>query len=270
MLDNGWCKAEISRLETILPVLGVYYASFLRPPKPREQHQDCSDEFCTLSVVNESTYEPQHRDGCNSLECKSIPSPIEKVNEILRSGGISLIKLSRPKATKDTGQTLNFELDVVNAKSEKMPKYIAISHVWTDGLGDTTGNSLPACQLDRLEGFITELLLKEDSEDYEFTSFGKAATSVKEYWNHLKGAPCYFWMDTMCIPRGTEEETRKLRQDAIKRMAETYEGAYRVLVIDKELLNLDLTSRDEEIIMRVTCSGWMRRMWTLQGMIHVL
>jgi hypothetical protein len=48
-------------------------------------------------------------------------------------------------------------------------------------------------------------------------------------------------------------------------MADVYRDASKVLVLDGELLKASVHSPDEELIMRVTCSRWMRRLWTLDG-----
>jgi hypothetical protein len=268
MLRMGCCRAEISRLETILPVLGVYYATFLRKENPKKVHQHCSNEHCTREIIDEKLYKAKHTHTDLRPDCNLVRSPVDKVMKILSDGGIPLIKLSRPKTPKGAGKIADLVLDVVDARNEKKPRYVAISHVWADGLGDTIGNSLPACQLDRLESFVTNLLLKHEKQAWEYTSLGKVSALVKESWNHAIGAPCLLWIDTLCVPRGETEEMKNLRNVAINRMVDTYKEAFRVLVLDAELLEIESSRRDEEIIMRVTCSGWMRRMWTLQGVFN--
>ena len=54
--------------------------------------------------------------------------------------------------------------------------YVALSHIWADGLGNPFKNSLPLCQLNRLQN------------------------AVKNLQNHsepnIRG--CSFWVDTLC------------------------------------------------------------------------
>ncbi|MDI1486488.1 MAG: hypothetical protein OHK93_005718 [Ramalina farinacea] len=46
-------------------------------------------------------------------------------------------------------------------------------------------------------------------------------------------------------------------------MAETYAQASNVLVLDAELQQVSLDLSAEELLLRVSCCGWMRRVWTL-------
>jgi hypothetical protein len=47
-------------------------------------------------------------------------------------------------------------------------------------------------------------------------------------------------------------------------MRKTYENAAKVLVLDSELEAASAKAHAEEVLIRITCSGWMRRLWTLQ------
>jgi hypothetical protein len=83
--------------------------------------------------------------------------------------------------------------------------YVAISHVWSDRLGNLRENALPACQLQRLQSEVNAL-----------------------YPSCRANVP--FWIDTICVPR--EMTTRTL---AIKRMRHVYSMADKVLVLDPSL-----------------------------------
>lgn len=39
---------------------------------------------------------------------------------------------------------------------------------------------------------------------------------------------------------------------------------YRVMVLDSELLEINHTTKQESMLRILFCSGWMRRLWTLQ------
>src|SRR5205814_1927736 len=81
--------------------------------------------------------------------------------------------------------------------------YIAISHVWADGLGNCRSNSLPSCQAKLLHQRV------------------RAASPVP-----LKdGERMCFWIDTPCVPLRPNNE----RKSAIKQMRQVYAGASRVL-----------------------------------------
>jgi len=47
-------------------------------------------------------------------------------------------------------------------------------------------------------------------------------------------------------------------------MRRTYESARKVLVLDSELEVASIDTSPEELLMRISCCGWMRRLWTLQ------
>lgn len=116
--------------------------------------------------------------------------------------------------------------------------YVAISHVWSDGMGNPRQNALPLCQLQKLQKLVNGLYEPE---------------------NH----PVPFWIDTICVPLSND-----MRNMAIQLMARTYEGAGKVLVLDSSLTDPGVHSAPEELLMRIRCSSWMQRLWTLQeGML---
>lgn len=67
-------------------------------------------------------------------------------------------------------------------------------------------------------------------------------------------------MDTLCIPL----KPQSLRSQAIKLMRRTYKEAISVLVLDVELRHTNRFCSNEEKLMRVYCSSWLRRLWTFQ------
>jgi hypothetical protein len=71
------------------------------------------------------------------------------------------------------------------------------------------------------------------------------------------------WMDTLCIPVASDLEA--YRKKAITRMGEIYKTATAVLVLDRELREVDpRTTSVLEQCLWLIFSGWMRRLWTLQ------
>lgn len=112
-------------------------------------------------------------------------------------------------------------------------KCVAISHVWSDGLGNAMHNSLPAYQLQRLWELINSV-----APDFEKSSL--------------------LWIDTLCAPLFWE-----LRKIAFIQFSGVHEKASRVLVLDSDLLTVSATeSRLEEKLMRICGYGWIQRLWT--------
>ena len=73
----------------------------------------------------------------------------------------------------------------------------------------------------------------------------------------------YLWMDTLCIP--VHPSAERHRKKAIRLLGKTFHEAAAVLVVDRELDYVEsTTSSFLELGMRILCSGWMKRLWTLQ------
>ena len=98
--------------------------------------------------------------------------------------------------------------------------YIAIFHVWSDGLGKARANTLPQCQLRRLQDHIDDL--------YE------------------SSGPIPFWIDTICVPL-----ERQARKTAIYRMGQTYAGSDNVLVIDSWLAQTGLDGPEAVDLLKI-------------------
>ncbi|KAJ9604147.1 hypothetical protein H2200_011670 [Cladophialophora chaetospira] len=245
MLDAGWCPNEYERLAGTMAVPSVYYASSLQRSGRGNNHSRCSTERCIANNVDEEKYTTSHAtEGCR---CEHLePSP-EKLKAILEDGGHPLIQIS----IRET--PLECDIDVVDSRA--VSKYVALSHVWSDGLGNTIRNSLPKCQLIRLRTVV----------EASYGHYGEPAnSSFDKGMSWMKQMACKFstpvpiWIDTLCVPL-----ERKLRKLAISRLRQTYLEANRVLVLDAELQRSPFNSL-AEALMRLNCSGWLRRLWTLQ------
>jgi hypothetical protein len=79
--------------------------------------------------------------------------------------------------------------------------------------------------------------------------------------------PAYrLWIDTLCCP---VELSGKLI--SLERIADVYRNATHVLVLDSSLTSFTTTDKHPaELMLRIfATSAWMRRLWTLQGMLPV-
>ncbi|KAI1101613.1 hypothetical protein F4804DRAFT_315402 [Jackrogersella minutella] len=221
--QDGWCPYLIQALKLYLSPLEMYYASLMSQPSNEIQHNCCTSDECVALDVDAATYKQRHL--YKNCKCELVSVDTDEVEKILRGGGIPIIETWMDSE----GQ---IELRVVDSTKRRI--YVAISHVWSDGLGNPNSNAIPRCQL-----------LKVQS----------TATAICEDLNG--NVP--FWMDTLAVP--LERETRKM---AISRMKETYARAHKVLVLSNDF---DMWIKDLsplEFFMRIFCSAWMRRLWTLQ------
>ncbi|KAL8961202.1 MAG: hypothetical protein Q9193_002204, partial [Seirophora villosa] len=126
--------------------------------------------------------------------------------------------------------------------------YVALSHVWADGLGNPKATALPRCQLSRLKWLV-------DNLDFNYLPWTAASELLKNASEML------LWCDTLCCPV-QDKEAKKM---ALQQMYRTYESASVVLVLDRGLTSHreGRTSVIQECL-RVATSRWMTRLWTLQ------
>lgn len=107
-------------------------------------------------------------------------------------------------------------------------------------------NAIPICQLRRIRDSISKL-------DEKFGLCLRTGTKNS----------CVFWLDTLCIP--VARNLNAYRKKAIGLMGRTYHEATAVLVLDRELKEVDTrTTSFLEQSLWLVFSGWMRRLWTLQ------
>ncbi|KAF3914814.1 hypothetical protein ABW20_dc0103032 [Dactylellina cionopaga] len=169
-------------------------------------------------------------------------SSLGDVRAILDTGAIpaAIVKGDTTKA----GEKIWLE-----AVSFESCRPVALSHVWSDGLGNVHANSIPECQVRRLQGLVENLYVENPGR-----------SSIKSFFKMKQQVPIGLWLDTLCIP--LEKDYRKL---AIKRMVDTYAKSDRVLMIDAELTRIPMDQIPKrELLVRIAGSNWMRRMWTLQ------
>ena len=219
----GSCPSLVSRLGQRLQVTSMYYASLLSPPSITVNHKRCTENSCVVESLDTSTYLTAHlQSGCS---CEHIHVNFVDLFVPILSEMIPLISI------EDHGNGLHLKVIPFVDKAET--PYVAISHVWSDGLGNPRENSLPECQLRALQQRVVEANSKGQG---------------------------YFWMDTLCVPR-QPPEARKM---AIGQMGDIYQQAETVLVLDAELAGSTKECDVEEILMRITRSRWLTRLWTFQ------
>ena len=225
MAGAGWCPKQI--LKTHGAMLETkYFYSQLSPPDPRVSHTSCTQFQCLAYQVNEVEYQYTHiDDGC---QCGFLKPDPRKLLNFLQKGSIPLIK---PTLSTDT---LGNDVCIVEGLPDT--RYVAISHVWCDGLGNPHANAMSRCQLLEISGLVQDLYPSG-------------------------GSPVLFWIDTLCCPVGPIEA----RTLAISKMRYTYSRADQVLVLDRRLRRLNcLTTSILELSIMIDSSPWTSRLWTWQ------
>ncbi|RPD56094.1 hypothetical protein L226DRAFT_509878, partial [Lentinus tigrinus ALCF2SS1-7] len=186
-----------------------------KPPARRhpDEHATCTEEACTVHNVDPTTYATKHINPACS--CPFISPTFSDVEVMLSVDDIPV---------------MTYDGNHLSTRRALEGPYVAISHIWADGLGSTTEQGLPTCQVERIAAFARQLL--------------------------PDGA---FWIDGLCVP-----EVKYLRKAAIRLMAKTYREAEKVIVLDAGICaQCSMSHTPAENILRVKTSVWMQRVWTM-------
>ncbi|KAJ7213147.1 hypothetical protein GGX14DRAFT_342338, partial [Mycena pura] len=234
LLERGWCPLDVRRLLTDSAVDGQYYLFMKDCPDDKQRHRGCDESACCATTINEATYVVRHVSGCEP-ECSHDGVSDDRVSQIIVNNGIPVVSWKQDAGEGCSGFT-------VQDASASGATYLAISHVWADGLGNPVRNSLPVCQLKRIQACVNAAFPEDDSQ------------------------PVCFWMDTLCIP--VADKYHDVRKKAIGSMRQVYRNAGGVLVFDAKLQKLSRSSTNDEKAVGVYMSNWIHRLWTFQeGML---
>lgn len=228
MTNDGWCPSLTSHLRQRFEISAMIFLSNLEKPDSLN-HRTCTEERCNFEKVDEKRYHRKHAPQCNSGNCPDVLAEARQMHSILQDDHFPIINA-----------TLNGSQASINLSSSGRTKnYVAISHVWSDGLGNPKQNAIPVCQLKALHQMVSNLPIPTPA-----------------------GSPAPFWLDTICCP--VEENDDQIA--AIGLMRDTYEKASVVLVLDSSTLSMNMRDMngDVEICMRILRSRWTTRLWTLQ------
>jgi hypothetical protein len=228
MMRHGWCPSDIARAEAKFQSLqAIHVLRMMDNSLPKRDHSRCTDAACNIYQINLDYKVGHQQSDCSCEELVVNPQDLEEI--LHKEERIPLLRL--------TGDLHNLKADLV--ESDINTPYIAISHVWADGLGNPRANSLHRCKLIRLRELVSTV--------------GNPSTSTSE-------TPL-IWLDTLCCPAKDGEG----KQKAIEKIRLVYQRARHVLVLDAGLLSYSSATQSlPEKIARIFTSGWVRRLWTLQ------
>ena len=193
------------------------------------QHEACNVHNCQLR----QSKPPRHLD--KSCQCAYISVDEAQLTHLLERGDLPLIRIQH--------ETYSDKVSVEVIASSPSSSYVALSHVWTDGLGNPEATALPRCQLLRLKSLIDKLNTSTTLRDQD------------------SGPEILLWCDTLCCPVVSENAKRI----ALSQMYRTYDKASVVLVLEEALGKHRVNAMDLcEASLQVVLSRWMTRLWTLQ------
>jgi hypothetical protein len=165
-------------------------------------HSACTKTLCKVEKVENDSYDTKHVPGCE--KCDWVDADAEQSVRILKDGR-SYPQIDPYGPLKPSG-ALYFQA----YESEIKTPYVAIVHVWSDGLGNPHKNSIPHCQFLQLSRHVASI--PPEPSQQKLSSF---------------------WLDTICCPVKDDSEPQNT---AIAKMKDTYEKASAVLVLDASLL----------------------------------
>ncbi|KAF2996247.1 hypothetical protein E8E13_003781 [Curvularia kusanoi] len=173
---------------------------------------------------------------CVSPCSKMLGPPMDEVVDVIMNEKIPLLRFK-----ENTENGLVLEVTEFTRDTE----YATISHVWSDGYGNSQSNELYRCQIDYLYRLLRE--------------------AQKHRTRNRRGPKrqIAFWMDTLIVP--VEKRYKEARKFAIHQIYEVFDKAQYTIVIDNGLNRMEWDHKDyTSTAMKILASGWMRRLWTLQ------
>ncbi|KAK1811421.1 hypothetical protein LTR12_014231 [Friedmanniomyces endolithicus] len=230
MQIEGWCPYTIWKLYAVCEVDELVYGYCLGTVRTQHDHSHCSIAECVANSakVNESTL-VHVKDVCHG-DCDTVCAPLMNIVRIIKEGGVPVLQIGISE-----GDRLGLS---ARRLQDEGTAYIAISHIWADGLGSSSTNTIRQCQLRRLADRLAAIREREQC------------------------GPLCIWVDTLCVPVGPT--LQRQRDSQIQKMHEIYQKAYAVLVLDADTLTVEESDPFELIGMRLYMSAWASRLWTYQ------
>jgi hypothetical protein len=255
---QGWCPIRVRQLCQTYDYAILSYLAGINQRRTGEEnpHAGCAHlKYCTAYNLTRAVYKQAHFQPNCASDCSPYRINRKKVIRMIDDGKIPILGLDLEKP----------DLDPRLMASNGATAFIAISHVWSDGLGNPADNALPMCQLRRIGNMLRAIDQAENPRNY--TKEGKV-----QRW--AKGSKrLYFWMDTLFVPLKhcpQDKDTGDTKKMALQYIAAIYEAADYTLIIDSALNNTvqdvsaEKPSRQEEISCRILGGKWIQRAWTLQ------
>src|SRR5439155_7812231 len=125
LLMAGWCHGGIHWLRNRCSNISMFYfIAFFDQFILERDHGNCTSEFCMADVIYEDTYITKHIKPCL---CPHIGTEVgDDIVQILENGEIPVLSV----VSSFSG------IHLVAKSTKDVDFYIAISHVWSDGLGN--------------------------------------------------------------------------------------------------------------------------------------
>jgi hypothetical protein len=213
----GWQHSEIESMPKDMRYR--YYLTFFKQRPARAFRRASS----AVRVADKERYAARHVQG--NCHCESLKTVLPRKCQAAET--FHLVMLSHDR------QRVQLQTHRIPLLPEDRIRFVAFSHVRSDGLGSSTANSLPACQISLLQDLSNDLLPKAER-------------------------PVPFYIDTLCVPLAG-----RAKRIALRNMRALFGLAEKVLVLDSDL-GRTRSGLPQEDLIRMRISVWMKRLWTVQ------
>ncbi|KAI1362064.1 hypothetical protein F5Y08DRAFT_313072 [Xylaria arbuscula] len=222
----GWCPFQIMLLQDTVNHSTMDWIVASGVQQSSVGHEICTKTQCARNNIDNNTYKQSH--VCeNEVSCLKMIPPVSKIMDILINDDIPVVRL-------ESGSGVD-RLEVTAISKNKPTPFIAISHVWADGLGGDSETGLNSCQVERLHTLCASVLRPPECP--------------------------WFWLDCLCIIPKTYKE---VYYKALDRIKDVYKCASSVIVLDKTIQKCSMDSTTEFLYAHIYLSAWMQRMWTYE------
>lgn len=169
LLSQGWCPATYQTLLKISASLHFvkYACCFPATDQSIERHEGCLEEKCIAYNMDVQTATAKRRQpDCN---CISVGPSFDQIVGAISGDSFPVIDTRIFLAARKGGIPEKYERDVLRTYAVRDYregwKFVAISHIWSDGLIGSSETGLPRCQIQHLAGLaFTASRIWADSE----------------------------------------------------------------------------------------------------------
>jgi hypothetical protein len=267
MREAQWCPRVVAVLQDgfDLELQCIFFA--LGTTRAGPGHGQCTEHMCERTKALSGTFVPKHTQHPGN--CADLHIDEEKLASVIQGGATPVVRLVR--VPKEGGY--DWHLEICGTTTSR--PYVAVSHVWADGLGNPDANAIPACQAESLFNSLSQMQhgLPRIFDRwfrgpwqfwYQRLPDGPYGAQIKPPTPLDLASPrdCSlpFWLDTLCIPVANQS----LRNQSIGDMYSTYRDALATLVLDRDLKTLPVETHPQSVIARLLLSDWRQRLWTYQ------
>lgn len=160
-----WCPLQLEVLRQKYGPLLPHFEK-LEALVPARKHDGCLEEGrCKAYDSNDRTHRPKH--VCADGKCGDQVISEQDLIPILLKAEIPILCFDE---SSEQGSPLDLEEQRPLVRVRPLRKgdlFVAISHVWFDGLGNSERNALPTCQIEKLRRSITAILRSGRKQERE-------------------------------------------------------------------------------------------------------